>query len=116
MRLDAHEQRARQLEHAIAILGDPTADPDIVPSLIENYWGAAFHWVAYGCQRKFGKHKENHTQLGRYLRDLGEPTMATRWDSLEHIRQSAMYAYSAAPDDAAHARDDWEAIRLWSMS
>ncbi len=37
MRADAHEQRARQLEHAITILGDPSADPDIVPSLIENY-------------------------------------------------------------------------------
>lgn len=116
MRADAHQQRAQQLEHAITVLGDPAADPDLVPSLIENYRGAAFHWVANGCQRKYGKHKENHTQLGRYLRDFGEPTIATHWDSLEHIRQNAMYAYNAAPDDVARARDDWEVIRIWSLS
>lgn len=80
MRADAHQQRALQLEHAINLLGDPTADPDIAPTLIENYWAAAFHWIAFGCQQQHGQHKENHTQLGRYLRDLGEPAIATRWD------------------------------------
>ena len=48
MRPDAHQQRAQQLEHAIAVLGDPATDPDIAPSVIENYWAAAFHWIAFG--------------------------------------------------------------------
>jgi hypothetical protein len=63
MRADAHEQHARQLEHANDVLSDPAADPDISISLIENYWGAAFHWIAFGCQQKHGKHKENHSGL-----------------------------------------------------
>jgi hypothetical protein len=37
MRADGHQQRALQLEHAIGLLGDPAVDPDIGPSLIENY-------------------------------------------------------------------------------
>jgi len=86
LRVEAHEQRALQLEHAITLLGDPVTDPDVVPSLIENYWGAAFHWIAIGCQRKHGQHKENHTQLGRYLRDLNEAAMSGRWNSIERIR------------------------------
>jgi hypothetical protein len=52
MRPDAHRQRALQLEHAIAVLGDPAVDPDISISLIESYWGA------YGCLQKHGRHKE----------------------------------------------------------
>ncbi len=64
MRADAHQQRALQLEHAMRILGDATADPDIVPSLIENYWGAAFHWIASGCQRKYVSTKRITRNLG----------------------------------------------------
>jgi hypothetical protein len=116
VKVDAHEKRALQLEHAIAVLGDPTADPDIVPSLIENYWAAAFHWIAVGCQRKHGQHKENHTQLGRYLRDLAETAIATHWDALERARQGALYAYSASPGDSVGAHDDWQAIRTWALS
>jgi hypothetical protein len=116
MRADGHEHHARQLEHALTLLGDPITDPDIAISLIEHYWAAGFHWVAYGCQVKHGKHKENHTQLGRYLRDLGESTVAEVWDRLELKRQGAMYAYAATPEQAAKARDDWQEIRTWALS
>jgi hypothetical protein len=116
MREDAHERRALQVEHAIALLGDPAADPDIIPSLIENYWAAAFHWVAVGCQRKHGQHKENHTQPGRYLRDRGESSIADLWDSLERARQGAMYGHSASLAASVKARDDWQAIRTWALT
>lgn len=73
---DAHRQAAVDIEQAIARLGDPSADPFLGRSLIELYWGAAFHWIAYGAQLKHGKHKENHTKLGQFLRDVGEPDVA----------------------------------------
>jgi hypothetical protein len=116
MRVDGHEDHALQLEQAIAVLGDPSAAPYVSISLIENYWAAAFHWIAFGCQRKHGKHKENHIQLGRYLRDLGEPAIGSAWDRLENKRQGAMYSYRAAPADVSDARDDWEEIRQWARS
>lgn len=116
MRADAHEQRARQLEHANAVLGDPAADPDLAPSIVENYWAAAFHWLAYGCQQKHGQHKENHTQLGRYLRDLGETAMADRWDDLERTRQGALYAYKTDLASVSQAHDDWQVIRTWALA
>jgi|SRR5260221_8804116 hypothetical protein len=116
MRADAHRDHALQFEHAITVLGDPVADPYVSISLIENYWAAGFHWIAYGCQQKHGKHKENHTQLGRYLRDLSEPAMAAAWDRLENTRQGAMYAYNAGPTNVSDARADWEEIRQWALS
>jgi len=116
MRADAHQQRALQLEHALDILGDPATDLDIVPAVVENYWGAAFHWIAFGCQQKHGQHKENHTQLAKYLRDLGEPTIADQWDRLEHARQGAMYAYLTTLPDALQAKDAWQDIRTWAQT
>ncbi|HKV83685.1 MAG TPA: hypothetical protein VJN88_03965 [Ktedonobacterales bacterium] len=116
MRVDAHQKRAQQLEHALSMLADPTSDADVVPAVIEMYWGAAFHWIAFGCQNKHRKHKENHIQLGRYLRDLGESRIAATWDRLELKRQGGMYAYMTAPADAAETRADWEEIRLWALS
>jgi hypothetical protein len=116
MRVDGHEQHAQQLEHAITLLGDPAADPDVGISLIELYWAASFHWIAVGCQKKHGRHKENHTQLGKYLRDLGEPAIAARWDRLEIARQGALYAYSTALADVSGAHDNWQAIRAWALA
>jgi hypothetical protein len=116
MRLDAHQQRAEQLEHALTALGDPTVDPDMAPGIIEMYWGAGFHWIAYGCEQKHGKHKENHSHLARYLKDLGEPAIGAAWDRLESTRQGAMYAYHAAPDDVARARMAWQEVRTWALT
>ena len=76
MLADAHQKAAEDIERTIALLGDPAANPYIGRGLIELYWGAAFHWMAAGCQRKHAKHKENHTKLGRFLRDQGEAALA----------------------------------------
>jgi hypothetical protein len=116
MRADAHQRRAQQLEHTIASVGDPIDDPDQVPGLIELYWGATFHWIAFGCQGKHGKHKENHTQLARYLKDLGEVAIGAAWDRLENKRQGAMYAYADALQDVEEARVDWQEVRTWALS
>jgi len=116
MRAEDHEQRALQLEHANAVLGDPAADPDLAPSLIENLWGAAFYWIAYGCQQKHGQHKENHTQLARYLRDLGESAIADHWDQLERSRQGSMYGHAIATTDVQKAEADWQVIRDWAVT
>lgn len=97
------------------MLGDPAADPDLGPGLIEILWSAAFHWIAYGCQRKHGQHKENHTQLGRYLRDMGDTVVAFHWDSLEHARRGAMYGHAATLADVQQAQTDWQAIRAWAV-
>jgi len=74
----AHQQAALDIEQAIHKLGDPAANPALGRSLIELYWGASFHWLAYDCDRKHGKHKETHDKLGKFLQDVGEPEMALR--------------------------------------
>ncbi len=66
--------------------GDPAVKPYIRRTMIESYFGSAFHWIAYGTATKRGQHKENHSSLPSYLNGLGEPRvmLATKdladWD------------------------------------
>lgn len=113
---DAHRQAALDIERAIGDLGDPTARPYLSRSLIELYWGAAFQWIAYGCERKHGKHKENHTKLVSYLRGLGETSVSDYWDALEKRRAGGFYGTHAAPDDVRDAEQFWREIRTWALS
>ncbi len=116
MLADAHRDAAEGIEQVIADIGDVTGKPYATRSVIELYWGAAFHWIAYGTQLKHGKHKENHTKLARYLRDLGEPTIGGFWDSLENRRAGGMYGNQTAPLDVAEARRLWQEIRTWATN
>jgi hypothetical protein len=60
MLADMHRQAALDNEQAATLLGDPAARPFVRRAVIELYWGASFHWIAYGCQRKHGKQGESH--------------------------------------------------------
>ncbi len=111
MLVDAHRQAALDLEQAIAALGDPNTHPYISRLLIEAYWGAAFHWIAVGCQERHGKHKENHTQLGKFLRDQGKQTVAAIWDRLDERRRAAWYGHQTGSADIVAAEHWWQAIK-----
>lgn len=116
MLADAHRQAALDLEQSIADMGDPAVKPYLARAAIELYWAAAFHWIAYGCQTKHGKHKENHTKLGRYLRDLGEPGIGGLWDALEVRRQGGLYGHQASLTEVDEVRSLWQDIRTWAIS
>ncbi len=116
MLADAHRQAALDLEQSISDMGDPAAKPYLTRAAIELYWAAAFHWIAYGCQTKHGKHKENHTKLGRYLRDVGEPGVGGLWDTLETRRQGGLYGHQTAPPNVDEARSLYQDIRTWATS
>ena len=116
MLADAHRQAALDIEQTIDDLGDPTARPYLGRGVIELYWGAAFHWIAYGCQQKHGKHKENHTKLGKFLRDQGEHERADQWDALDQRRGGGWYGHHALVADVMEARMRWQEIRTWALT
>jgi hypothetical protein len=29
-------------------------------AIIENAWGAAYHWISYGCIQKHQQHRDKH--------------------------------------------------------
>lgn len=113
---DAHRKAAEDIERTIADLGDPAVKPYISRSLIENYWGAAFHWIAVGCQRKHSKHKENHSHLGKFLRDLGELSVADWWDRLDERRRGGWYGHQTTDADVRTMQGYWQDIKAWATS
>jgi hypothetical protein len=111
-----HRAAAEDIEMVLPDLERSAAGPRANRMLIEGYWGATFHWIAFGCQQKHRKHKENHSKLFTYLRDIGEPAIGEKWQGLEQIRSGGWYGYHAAADDVLEARKRWEEIRTWALS
>lgn len=116
MLADAHHQAALDMEQSITELGDPAAKPWNTRAIIELYWAAAFHWIAYGCQVKHGKHKENHTKLAQYLNDLGESTIGRSWEAIENGRRGGLYGHHTTLTDVVSAQRHWQDIRAWATS
>src|SRR5690348_13988393 len=80
MLADAHRKAAEDIESTILPL---QAQPRAARVVIEGAWGAAFQWIAFGCETKYQQHLNNHTRLGRFLRSLGEKTAADWWEALD---------------------------------
>ena len=113
MLADAHRTAAEDIEATISILsGSPRASR----LLIEGAWGAAFHWIAFGCQSKHGKHQESHARLGALLRSQGEVTIANRWEQLDQLRQGGWYGSRIDPQTQQAARDLLQEIRTWATN
>ena len=116
MNADDHRQAAEDIEAILPDLSGSAAGGRANRALIGMYYGAAFHWIAHKCQRQHGRHKENHSKLVSYLRDLGEPEVSERWGVLEEIRNGGWYGQQHTPVYLAQAQVLWQEIRGWAVS
>ena len=107
----AHRKAAEDIESTILSL---QAHPRAARVVIEGAWGAAFQWIAFGCETKHHQHLNNHTRLGRFLRGLDEKAAADWWEALDLIRQAGWYGGEPDSADAARAVSLLEQIRLWA--
>ena len=113
MLADSHRAAAEDIEAAIASL---IASPRASRLIIEGAWGAAFHWIAFGCDSKHGKHQESHARLGTFMRSLGETSTADNWERLDQLRQGGWYGSKTDPATQQAALDILQEIRLWATS
>src|SRR5260370_7260392 len=88
MKADAHRRHSESLERAIALA---KSDPTTSVAIIENAWGAAYHWISYGCIRKYQQHRDKHQGLTAYLIGLGEQHLAQWWLNFQNLRQPEFY-------------------------
>ena len=112
MLAEAHRQAAEDIERTILSL--QTA-PYAARMIIEGAWGAAFHWIAFGCEIKHQSHRESHARLGSFLRSQGEGAVAELWENLERVRQGGWYGRSIEPERIQRALDLLENIRVWAV-
>jgi len=105
----AHRQAAEDIEKTILPLQMASYAARVV---IEGAWGAAFHWIAFGCETK----QESHARLGTFLRRQGEGKVAEWWEDLDRIRQGGWYGGSPEPERVQRALDLLERIHTWAIS
>ena len=106
MKADAHRRPTSSLERAIALA---RPDPTTSVAIIENAWGAAYHWISYGCVQKYQQHRDKHQGLTAYLVGLGEQHLAQWWRYFEDLRQ-------AGESEVQEALDLLERIRMWTTT
>jgi len=94
----AHQQAAEDNEKTILPLQVASYAARVV---IEGAWGAAFHWIAFGCEAKHQSHQESHARLGTFLRRQGE---------------GGWYGGSPEPERVQRALDLLERIHMWAIS
>ena len=107
----AHRQAAEDIEKTILPLQGTSYAARMI---IEGAWGAAFHWIAFGCETKHQSHQESHARLGTFLRLQGELTVAEWWEDLDRVRQGGWYGRSTEPETVQRALDLLGRIHAWA--
>lgn len=112
MLAEAHRQAAEDIEKTILPLQATSYAARVV---IEGAWGAAFHWIAFGCETKHQSHQESHARLGTFLRRQEEEAVAEWWENLDHIRQGGWYGKNTDAVVVQHALDLLARIHKWAL-
>ncbi len=112
MLAEAHRQAAEDIAATIDSL---QSSPQAARIVIEGAWGAAFHWIAFGCETKHQQHQESHARLGAFLRRQGETDVADEWEILDRVRQGGWYGGGTEPARVQRAMDLLERIRTWAL-
>lgn len=84
MLVETHRRAAEDIEKTILPLQATSYAARVI---IEGAWGAAFHWIAFGCETKHQSHQESHARLGTFLRRQGEEAVAEWWEEIDRVRQ-----------------------------
>ncbi len=109
----AHQRAAEDIDATITPL---VVSGQAARVVIEGAWGAAFHWIAFGCETKHGQHQESHARLATFLRTIGEPAVGAWWDQLDRLRQGGWYGSRTDPASVGLAMDMLREIRTWATS
>ena len=85
MNSEGHLKKAQEIYDDIMILKEHDGDAH-VSSIVELAYGCAFHYLAYGCDRRAGTHVDIHAGLPRLLSSTGDDAIADLFRELDVIR------------------------------
>ncbi|MBI5681264.1 MAG: hypothetical protein HZC47_10250 [Methanobacterium sp.] len=88
MKAESHIKRAENIKKSIDLLISEEGD---VGSIVELVYGCSMHYLSYGCEKRFGTHKDIHTGLQKFLRERNEEDMAIAFGELDTIRMGRWY-------------------------
>ncbi|MGB8312285.1 MAG: hypothetical protein WCE81_10575 [Halobacteriota archaeon] len=85
-----------------------------VSAIAELAYGCAFHYLAYGCERKFGIHIDTHAGLPRLLRERSDDAIADVFGGLGTIRQGRWYGGKGNGETISLVLEILDTIVRWS--
>jgi hypothetical protein len=90
MKAEKHLDRALKIEEALKKLL-PDEKGENVAAIVELTYGLIQHLLAYGCERKFGKHLNTHVGLANFLVTKDASEMAEIFRRLDEFRAGRWY-------------------------
>lgn len=111
MKPEGHLQKAEAFERR-ARKWDSTEDD--VPSVVEEVFNAAVHYVAYGINIKYGQDIDGHGMQKKFLREKKEYGIWQVYQDLETVRVRAVYGSSWNCELVEKVVLNLEAIKKWS--
>jgi len=111
MNEEGHLKRAEEIYRSIMILKD---DENNLSAVVELAYGCAIHYLAYGCERRYGTHSDIHASLPRLLRRMNENEIADIFERLDTIRHGRWYGGKGNGETLSNVLGILERIVEWS--
>jgi len=90
MNADGRRKKAGEIEGSLnKLLPDPEGRHVI--AVVELTSGILLHWIAFGMEKKFGKHMDTHVGLLRELRRVNEREVAEIFETIDTFRAGRWY-------------------------
>ncbi len=112
MKAEGHLQKAEEIYGSILILADDDAH---AVAITELAFGCAFHYLAYGCERRFQRHIDTHAGFPHLLRAEGEGDVANAFGQLDTLRHGRFYGGKGNGKTIGEVLDLLEVIKQWSQ-
>ena len=112
MKSEGHLQRAEEIYRSIQAL--TTDNGAHVSAIVDLVFVCAFHYLAYGCDRKFQRHFDTHARLPSLLRTEGESNIAITFELIDTLRHGRVYGGKGNGETIAEALDLLEVVIQWS--
>lgn len=114
MRAEGHKTKADELWHAIErLIDEPEED---VVAIVELSFGMCHHLIAYGMERKHGRHIDTHAGVTKLLREVGATEIADAFEMVGSLRQGRFYGSKRDGPTVKRTLELIEIIRGWASS
>jgi hypothetical protein len=114
MNVDGHRKKAGEIESSLKELL-PDSEGRHVVAVVELTFGILLHWIAFGMEKKFGKHMDTHVGLPRELRRVGERKVAEVFETIDTFRAGRWYGSKSNGDVVEKCIESIETIKEWAQ-
>lgn len=114
MNPESHLKKAQEIYDDIVILKEHDGGAH-VSSIVELAYGCAFHYLAYGCDRRAGTHADVHAGLSRLLSSMGDDAIADLFRELDVIRHGRWYGGKGNGATISRILEIVDTIVQWSQ-